>query len=496
MSGTYEDIVDGHARRSPLPPLRSRATSGGAKANGDDAMSERYDLVVIGGGSGGVRAARIATQFGVKVALVEEARLGGTCVNVGCVPKKIFTYAASYGAALKDARGYGWSVGESSFEWSELIAATHAEVARLNGIYAGILERANVETIQGRAVLQDRNTVAVQVDGETVRTLETEKILIATGGRPVRPPIDGKELAWISDTIFELESLPESLAVIGGGYIATELGGALSALGVDVTLIHRGEHLLSGFDKEVSAHLTETIDEHSSMKLILNTNVRALEKDPKGGVIVHLDGDHEPVRAEAALAATGRAPNSAGIGLEEAGVKLNSWGAVCVDEDHRTNVPNIFAVGDVTDRLALTPVALGEGMAFAKAQFGPDESTRQIPYSIVPTAVFSKPEVGTCGLTEEQAIDKGHPVTIFTSRFRPMKNILAGRSDKMFMKLIVDSESDLVLGVHIVGEGAGEMLQGFGVAMTCGATKAELDATIGIHPTAAEELVTMRTPTR
>jgi glutathione reductase (NADPH) len=443
------------------------------------------DLFVIGAGSGGVRAARMAAASGARVAVAEARFLGGTCVNVGCVPKKLFVYASSYARHMRDAPGFGWSIGATSFDWSTLRDAKDREIVRLNGVYRGLLEGAGVEIIDGRARLRDAHTVVV---GERVCT--SDRILVATGGRPVRPAIPGHELGLVSDDMFHLDELPDRIVVLGGGYIAVEFAGILAGLGVDVVQLYRGPMFLRGFDDDIRRALADDM-RHAGIDLRFEANVDELTRAGAGVRARLTDGN--TVEADAVLFATGRLPNTADLGLEEVGVGLESNGAVVVDPHSRTTVPGIFAVGDCTDRMALTPVALAEAMAFVRTEFLGEPTT--VDYAHVPTAVFSQPQIGTVGLTECEARAVYHDdVEIYRSQFRPMQHTLSGREETTVMKLVVRRSDRKVLGVHVLGADAAEIVQGFAVALVCGATKEQLDRTIGIHPTAAEELVTMRQP--
>lgn len=450
--------------------------------SGSGTVSYDFDLFVVGGGSGGVRAARMSAGFGARVGLCEDTYYGGTCVNVGCVPKKLFVYGAHYRDDFEDARAYGWQLEEPRFDWQTLRRAKDKEIERLNGVYRRLLENAGVRLFDGRGVLVDHHTV--DVGG---RRVTAEHILFAVGGRPILPDIPGKELAVTSDHMFYLEELPRRAVVVGGGYIALEFAGVLHGLGVETHLVHRGDRLLRGFDDEVRRFAAREIDKRG-VRLHLETEVQALERAGEG-IRCHLTRGE--LEVDLVLFAIGRSPRTEGIGLEENGVALDRRGGIIVDDAFRSSVPNILAVGDVIHRLQLTPVALAEGMAVARQLFGGEE--RPVDYAHVPTAVFSQPPIATVGYTEEQARAE-YDVVIYKSEFRPLKHTVTGRDEKTFMKLVVDRETDRVLGVHIVGADAAEMLQGFAVALKCGATKAQLDATIGIHPTAAEELVTMRTP--
>lgn len=443
-----------------------------------------HDLFVIGAGSGGVRASRMAAAAGARVAVAEAGPLGGTCVNAGCVPKKLLRYAAQLGAAFEDARGYGWSAaGPIRFDWSALIAAKDREIARLNAVYDRLLSDAGVVIHRGRARLADRHTV--EVDG---CRFTAERILIATGGRPFVPDVPGADLAITSDEALHLSALPERLVVIGGGYIAVELAGIFNGLGSRVTLIHRGPVFLRGFDLDVRQTLADEMAKRG-IALQFSTRVERIERSGDGLAVRTSEGAaHE---SASVLCAVGRIPSTAGLGLAESGVALSPRGAVVVDRFSESSVPGIYAVGDVTDRRALTPVAIAEAMALVATVFR--GTPTEVDYSKVPSAVFSEPEVGTVGLTEEEARSAGHDVAVYRSRFRPMLHALTGRPARAMMKLVVDRATDRVLGVHVVGPDAAEIIQGAAIALVAGATKERFDATIGVHPTAAEELVTMRT---
>ncbi|MEW5727132.1 MAG: glutathione-disulfide reductase [Pseudomonadota bacterium] len=441
-----------------------------------------FDLFVLGAGSGGVRASRLAAQLGVRVAVAEESRVGGTCVMRGCVPKKLLVMGAHFAEDFADAEGFGWSVEGASFDWARLIAAKNAELNRLESVYNRILRDNGVTLVEGRGRLVDAHTVEV-----AGRTHTAERILVATGGRPVLPNVPGIEHAITSNEALDLMQLPRRMVIVGGGYIAVEFAGIFNALGVQVTQILRGDTLLRGFDQDVRATLDEEMRK-KGVDLRCETSVRSIEKT-RSGYDLRLSGD-EDIETDLVFYATGRRPNTDGLGLEDAGVELDERGAVKVDEFSRTSVENIFAVGDVTDRMNLTPVALGEARALVSTLYlGKPVS---MDYDNVPTAVFSNPPVGTVGLTEEEARRRGACIDVYLSRFKPMRHTLSGRDERTLMKMIVDRASDRVLGVHMVGPDAPEILQGFGVALKCGATKAQIDSTVGIHPTAAEELVTMR----
>jgi glutathione reductase (NADPH) len=443
-----------------------------------------FDLFVIGAGSGGVRASRMSARYGARVAVAEASHLGGTCVNLGCVPKKLMVYASSFSAAAADAAGFGWTVPTPSFDWPTLIANKDREIERLNGAYRRSLEGAGVRIIEGRARLLDRHTVKVGGDSFTA-----ERILIATGSRPFIPPIPGAELGITSDQVFHLESRPEKIIIMGGGYIAIEFAGIFNGLGSEVMLNYRGPLFLRGFDDDIRLTLAEEMRKRG-IDLRFDSSVDRIEYAGSGYVVTLSSG--EKVESDQLLCAIGRVPNTAGLGLEEVGVELTDRGAVGVDEHLESSVPGMYAVGDCIDRIALTPVALAEGTAIAETLF--NDNPTIVDYTNIPSAVFSQPAVGTVGLTEAEARDAGLDVKIFRTTFRPMVHTLSGRDERTMMKLVVDRKTDRVLGVHMVGPEAGEIIQGMAVALKAGATKATFDATVGIHPTAAEEFVTMRTP--
>jgi glutathione reductase (NADPH) len=443
-----------------------------------------FDLFVIGAGSGGVRASRMSAGYGARVAVAEASDLGGTCVNLGCVPKKLMVYASSFSAAADDAAGFGWTVPTPSFDWTTLIANKDREIERLNGIYQGLLEGSGVRIINGRARLLDRHTV--EVDGNS---FTSERILIATGGRPFKVPIPGFEHCITSDEIFHLERQPKKILITGGGYIAVEFAGIFNGLGTEVVLNYRGPVFLRGFDDDIRVTLAEEMRKRG-VDLRFNTMVDRIERNGTGIAATMSTGD--VVEADQHLTATGRVPNTAGLGLEEIGVDLTDRGAVVVNDHLESSIPGIYAIGDCIDRIALTPVALAEGMAIAESLF--NENPTVVNYSDVPCAVFSQPSVSTVGLTEAEARADGYDVEIYRSTFRPMVHTLSGRNEKTMMKLVVDRKTDRVLGANMVGPDAGEIIQGMAVALKAGATKATFDSTIGIHPTAAEEFVTMRSP--
>ncbi len=447
------------------------------------------DLFVIGAGSGGVRAARIAASHGVKVAIAEKTFYGGTCVNVGCVPKKLMTFVADYASMMEDAAGYGWEIGERKLEWKTFISRKNDEINRLNGIYEKMLANAGVEIHWGTAQLAGSHGVRV---GDKIIT--AERIIVATGGKVFIPNIEGAaEHGITSDDVFYLEEQPQTLVVAGVGYIGLEFAGIFKRLGSDVHVIYRRDKILNeAFDEDVRDFLEGEMTK-KGINFHPKTNITKVEKKGKQ-FLVHLDNG-EPILADQVLFATGRTPNTDGLNLEKVGVKTARGGAIAVNEEEQTNIPSIYAVGDVTDRFALTPVALAEGHALVDRLYGNKE--RHISYDNIPSAVFSDPNTSQVGLTEAQAREKfGDDIDIYTSQFRAMRMILAGREERTLMKLIVQRSTDLVIGLHMVGSEAGEIVQGFATAMIAGATKDDFDRTIGIHPTSAEEFVTMRTKTR
>jgi len=444
-----------------------------------------FDFFVIGGGSGGVRAARMAAQRGARVALAECAELGGTCVNVGCIPKKLYSYAAGYAEAFEEAAGYGWDLGERHFDWARLKAHRAREIQRLNGVYGSLLEGAGVTVIQGWAQLSDAHTVLVNDSAFTA-----QHILIATGGMPFVPELPGREHIVVSDAMFDLDPFPKRLLVVGGGYIACEFASIFNGLGAQVTQLQRNAHLLNGFDEDVREFLAKEMT-RAGVDIRFNSEIASIRQLDSGLCATLARGQR--IEADVILAATGRVPNTQGLGLEAAGVALDERGGVIVDAHYRSSVPSVYAVGDVSTRQQLTPVALAEAMAVVDALFG--KGRRHLDYEYTPTAVFTHPNVGTCGLTETEArIKFDDKVTIFSSEFRALRHTLSESKERTFMKLVVDKASDRVVGLHMVGAEAGEIVQGFAVAMRAGATKAMFDSTIGIHPTVAEEFVTMREP--
>ncbi len=449
-------------------------------------MSFDFDLLVIGAGSGGVRAARFAAGFGARVAIVESRYLGGTCVNVGCVPKKLLVYGAHYHEDFAQAAGFGWTLGERQFDWPTLIANKNREIERLNGIYRNLLLNSGVALLEGHGRLRDEHSV--EVAGQVYRA---RHILIATGGWPQIPDIPGKELAITSNEAFYLPALPKRVLVVGGGYIAVEFASIFQGLGAQTSLLYRGELFLRGFDQSVRLHLKEELSK-KGFDLQFNSDIRQIERQADGSLLVTLS-DGRQLATDCVFYATGRRPMLDDLALENVDVQLDDRGFIKVNERYETRTPSILALGDVIGGMALTPVALAEGMAVARRLFKPEEY-RPVDYQNIPTAVFSLPNVATVGLTEEQARAAGHTLKIFESRFRPMKLTLTDCQERSLMKLVVDAETDRVLGCHMVGGEAGEILQGIAIAIKAGATKRIFDETIGIHPTAAEEFVTMRAP--
>ena len=447
-----------------------------------------FDLFVIGGGSAGVRGARMAAGMGARVALAECAALGGTCVNVGCIPKKLYSYAAGYAEAFEEARGFGWQLaGKPRLDWEQLKAARAREIKRLNGVYRSLLDGVGVTLLQGWAQFVDAHTV--QVDGKQV---SARHILLASGGKPKAPQLAGGELALVSDDIFDLAQFPERLLVVGSGYIACEFASIFNGLGAQVSLLLRKAHVLAGFDEDLRRYLADEMDK-AGVDLRFNSPVETLSRGEHGAIDALLPRGQR-VTGDAVLYAIGRVPLTEGLGLEAAGVQLRSDGAVEVDAHYQSSQPSVYAVGDVSTSMQLTPVALAEAMVVVDRLFG--KGRRRLDYRYVPTAVFTHPSVGTCGRTEAQAraeFGDAH-IAIYESEFKPLRHTLSGRSERCFMKLVVETKSDRVVGLHMVGSDAGEIVQGFAVAMNAGATKAQFDATVGIHPTTAEEFVTMRTP--
>ena len=448
-----------------------------------------YDLFVIGGGSGGVRAARVTGALGRKVAIAEEYRYGGTCVIRGCVPKKLFVYASHFSEAFEDAAGYGWSVGESSFDWPTLIANKDREIERLEGLYRKGLTSANVTLFDSRAVLVDAHTIELKATGERVTA---DKILIAVGGYAnPHASLPGHDLCITSNEAIHLETLPKAIVIAGGGYIAVEFANIFHGLGVDTTIIYRGKEILGRFDGDMRRGLHSAM-EKKGIRILCQDVFAKIEKGDDGRLVAHTKNG-EVLEADQVMLALGRDPNTEGLGLEAAGVAVDHKGAVTVDDYSRTNVENIYAVGDVTDRVQLTPVAIHEAMCFVETAFK-DNPTKP-DHQLIATAVFSQPEIGTVGLSEEDACKDFEELEVYRAEFRPMKHVLAGRDERTIMKIVVNALDRKVLGVHILGPEAGEMAQLVGIALKAGATKDDFDRTMAVHPTAAEELVTMYNPT-
>ncbi|NQD81406.1 glutathione-disulfide reductase [Pseudomonas sp. CrR14] len=449
-------------------------------------MTYDFDLFVIGAGSGGVRAARFSAGYGARVAVAESRYLGGTCVNVGCVPKKLLVYGAQFADDFEQASGFGWTPGEATFSWPTLIANKNREIERLNGIYRTLLLNSGVTLLEGHARLLDEHSV--EVDG---KRYSAERILIATGGWPHIPDIPGREHAINSNQVFYLEQLPKRVLVVGGGYIAVEFASIFNGMGADTSLLYRGDLFLRGFDASLRTHLHQVLSKRG-LDVQFNTDIVRIDKQPDGSLQATLK-DGSTLQADCIFYATGRRPMLDNLGLENTSVSLDDKGYIEVNEQYETKAPSILAIGDVIGRVQLTPVALAEGMAVARRLFKPDEY-RPVDYRMIPTAVFSLPNIGTVGLSEEQARQAGHEVTVFESRFRPMKLTLTGSDERTLMKLVVDAKTDRVLGCHMVGPDAGEIVQGLAIALKAGATKQIFDETIGVHPSAAEEFVTLRTP--
>ena len=475
-------------------------------------MSFDYDLFVIGGGSGGVRAARVAAAEGARVAIAEDSRMGGTCVIRGCVPKKLMVFASEYRETFKDAASYGWDVTAGAFDWPKFQSHLHTELARLEQVYRNLLNGSNVEIFDARAQLKDAHTVTLSSGEEKT----AKHILVATGGRPVRPDLPNAHLGIVSDDIFDLEELPKKMLIIGGGYIACEFACIMNGLGVEVTQYYRGAQVLRGFDDEARGLVAEMMKE-SGVNLHLGTNIvdmapaeegwtgaahsemgmpaneRSADSDAKSGPVWVKATNGEEAVYDAVLFATGRAPNTDNLGLEDAGVEVGRRGEVLVDEYSQTGVPSVYAIGDVTNRVQLTPVAIREGMAFVETVFKGNPTA--VDHELIPSAIFTQPEMGTIGLSEEEAREQ-EPVEIYCTSFKPMQTAFAGRSDRVLMKLIVSKATRVVLGCHIVAPGAGEMIQLAGVAIKMGATKEDFDRVCAVHPTMSEELVTMKSPVR
>jgi len=447
-----------------------------------------YDLFVIGGGSGGVRAGRVAASLGKRVAIAEEYRFGGTCVIRGCVPKKLFVYASQYHEHFEDAAGYGWEVGESTFDWKKLIAAKDKEIARLEGLYRKGLENNGAEILETRAELVGPHTIRLVKTGKTVTA---EKIVIATGGAPnPHAALPGHEFCISSNEAFHLPELPRSILIAGGGYIAVEFANIFHGLGVDVTLIYRGKEILSRFDHDMRQGLHKAMVE-KGIRIILTDVIEEVTKTAASGLVAKTMCG-ETLAVDTVMLALGRDPNTHGLGLEAAGVEVNDRGAIVVDKYSRTSVPHIYALGDVTDRVQLTPVAIHEAMCFIETEYKNNPTAPD--HDLIATAVFSQPEIGTVGLSEEEAARRYPEIEIYRAEFRPMKATLSGRAEKMIMKLIVDAASRRVVGAHVLGHDAGEMAQLLGISLKAGVTKDDFDRTMAVHPTAAEELVTMYNP--
>jgi glutathione reductase (NADPH) len=447
-------------------------------------MKYDFDLFVIGAGSGGVRAARVSAAYGAKVAIAEEYRVGGTCVIRGCVPKKLLVYGAHFAEDLHDARRFGWTVGSQSFDWPTLRDNVLAEVSRLESIYGETLGNHHVEIIRERAVLTGPNSVKLAGGKE----ISAKTILVATGGWPVVPTFPGSEHGITSNEVFHLETLPKRVVIAGGGYIANEFAGIFNEFGAKVTVVNRGDTILRGYDAQIRDRLLQ-ISMIKGIEFKFNAPFEKIDKQADGSLMVHLGGC-EPIPAEIVLFATGRSPNVRGLGLEDVGVEMAANGAIKVDDDNRSTVPSIYAVGDVTDRIQLTPVAIREGQAFADTIFG-NKPTR-VDYGNVPTAVFSHPPIGAVGMTEAQARNKLGTVRTYTSDFRPMKNVLANRNERALYKMVVDASNDVVVGLHMIGPDAPEILQAAAVAVKAGLTKSQFDDTVALHPSMAEELVLLK----
>ena len=444
-----------------------------------------YDLFVIGAGSSGVRAARMAAGHGASVAIVEDLYFGGTCVNVGCVPKKLYVYASQFSESFSSAAGFGWNVGsQPTFDWPTLVANKTKEISRLQSVYDNLLHNSGVHVVNGRGTIVDAHKVKV-----ADKTYTAERIVVATGGWPFVPDVAGKEHIVTSNEIFNLPVLPKQIVIVGGGYIAMEFAGIMHGLGVDVTIFERGDKVLRGFDEDIRDFLAAEMIE-KGIKFMPNTNVDRIEQ-VYGGFTVHTTAG-QTVGTDLVMYATGRIPNTKNLGLENLGVALDTVGAIIVNEDYQTNIPSIYALGDVTNRVNLTPVATAEGMFLVNKLYA--NKAGNVDYENIPTAVFSQPSIGTVGLTEAQAREKFSDIDVYKTDFKPMKNTLSGITERTFMKMLVVHSSDKVVGMHMVGPDAGEIIQGFAVAIHAGATKAIFDSTIGIHPTAAEEFVTMRKP--
>ena len=449
-------------------------------------MSFDYDLFVIGGGSGGVRAGRLAAAGGARVALAEEYRMGGTCVIRGCVPKKLMVFASGYSEAMDEARAYGWDVASGAFDWPSFRTVLHKELDRLEGIYAKNLKAAGAELIEQRAEVTGPNSIKL-ADG---RQVTAKTILIATGGAPFVPEFEGSDLVWTSNEVFLMEHLPKRVLIVGGGYIACEFACILNGLGVDVSQYYRSAQILRGFDGEARGHIAELI-KGRGIDLHVGTDVQRIVKEDGGLRVYASDGRKELF--DAVIYATGRRPNTNGLGLETAGVETGRWGQILVDDYSKTNVDSIYAIGDVTDRVNLTPVAIREGVAFVETVFNNNPSKPD--HDLIPSAVFTQPEYGSVGMTEEEARDE-RPIEVYCASFRPMQNAFIGKEERVLYKLIVCTETRKILGAHIIAPGAGEMIQMIGVAIKMGATKEDFDRTVAVHPTMSEEIVLMKEPVR
>lgn len=446
-----------------------------------------YDLFVIGAGSGGLRTARMAAAEGVKVAVAERGKPGGTCVNLGCVPKKLYVHAAEYGAGFLQASGFGWQSPAPLFDWPTLRDNKSETIAKLNDIYRGMLADTGAKLINGHCRVLDEHLVEV-----AGKQYSAERILLATGSRPFLPEIPGREHLLSSDQIFDLEHLPKKMLIVGGGYIATEFAGIFHGLGVEITQIYRRDLFLRGFDKEIREFVAEQM-RRQGIDLRFNCDLREVAKNADGSLTATLN-DSRQIRTDLILAATGRRPNTADLGLENVAIELTKNGAVKVDDFYQTSVPSIYALGDLIDRFQLTPVALAEGMTLVRHLY--QGGAEKLDYSLIPTAVFSQPNIGTVGLSEEDALEKFPEIDVYTANFRSLKHALSGSGERVLMKLLVDPATDKVVGAHMAGENAGETIQGIAVALKAGATKTTFDKTIAIHPTSAEEFVTMRSKTR
>jgi glutathione reductase (NADPH) len=442
------------------------------------------DLFVIGAGSGGVRAARMAAGLGVRVAIAENQYLGGTCVNVGCVPKKLFVYASHFGEDFAAAKGFGWSISKPQFEWSRLLAQKNREIHRLQDVYESLLDNSGVQVIIGQARIIDEHTVII---GE--QRFRSERILIASGAQPSVPDFTGKEFIVTSNEMFTLETLPERILIVGGGYIAVEFAGIMHGLGVETTLCYRGETLLRGFDDDVRGFIAQEMIK-KGIDIRFNTEINRIEQSTNG-FIAQTNQDRN-IAADLVLYATGRKPNTEGLGLDGVGVEMDESGVIKINQHYQTSIPSIYALGDVANRFNLTPVATAEAMAFVNQSY--TNQPTFVDYDNIPTAVFSQPNIGIVGLTESEARKRHPEIDIYQSVFTPMKHTLSGLDEKSLMKMVVNRNNDRVLGIHMVGIDAGEIIQGMAVAIRAGATKNIFDSTIGIHPTAAEEFVTMRKP--